>query len=840
MSHFYTNIRKWGNNLLYMGYKNGQRVKEKIAFNPQFFVPNTDAKSKYKTLDGTALTIKNFDEMKQATAYLNQYENVSNVEIYGIKDFPTQFISRLFPKQVDYNLNLLRIFHLDIEVMSDQGFIEPKDATAKVTAITIKDVKNDIFYTWGVGNYKPHLPNVVYKQFSLDTEKQMLADFISFWQMNSPDIVTGWRCNTYDIPYLFNRLKLILGDSAADKLSPWGIVFEKTTNTQKIKRNVNEREYDLYGISILDYYDLYRKYNGNEEASYKLDHIAFINLGEKKVEYDGTLHNLFVSDFQKYIEYNIQDVALVEKLENKLKFIELILEVSYMGKVPSYTDSLGTTRYWEIMIYHYLHGKGIIPKIKTFNSEKSEQFRGAFVKEPRAGKYKWVISYDLASLYPSLIRQLSIGTETLVTEIPDELKFLVENANFEALLNDKIDTSLLKKYNYSMGVNGALYTHQKSFLSDLVGDIFDKRKKYKKKMQEYDKDYQKTHNEESKDLSQIYNIKQHAAKILINSCYGALGNQYFHYYNVKNAEAVTLTGQFVIQKTAQGINDFLNKEAGTSGYDYIIAIDTDSNYLDLGPIIDKKFKDQSDVQGITNYIDTFCKKKIDPFIENLYKDIFNQLNCFENHLVMKREAISNVAIWKAKKRYAMFVLDNEGVRYAEPKLKVCGLEIVSSSTPMICQDKLEEAVKLILSGTEQQLQQFVKQFKGEFSKLEPQEIAISKGISNIEKYEHRPKGTGIHSRAALNYNDLLRKKKLDKIYEVIKSGNKIKYIPLVVPNTIHDDVIAFVDKLPKEFDLHQYIDYNTQFNKVFIKPLEPIATIVGWSLEKRNKLRDFY
>lgn len=842
MTAFYTNIRSYGNSLLYVGYKNGQRVQEKIAFKPELFVQNqTNSPCEYNCYDGTPLLTRNFENIKDAKAFIEQYKEVDNFQIYGTNNFSAQYISKHFSNDIEYNLNHLRVFYLDIETMiDDRGFIEPKDATSPITAITVRDVKNDIYYVWTVKGYKPHLPNIVHKQYSLNTEKEMLADFIAFWQMNYPDIVSGWNVRLYDIPYLYNRITLVCGKTLANKMSCWGTVWEKKTQTQKISTKEDQQEYDIYGLSILDYLDLYKKYNQGQEASYKLGHIASINLGETKIEYDGTLHQLYTNDYQKYVEYNIQDVALIGKLEEKLKFLELILEVSYMGKVPQYVDALGTIRYWETMIYHHLYKKRIISPIKNFEGSKDQQYRGAHVKEPVPGKYRWVVSYDLASLYPSILRQLSIGPETLIKDLPQELQELSNSITVDKLLNDEIDTSLLKKYNYSMGANGAFYKHQKSFLSELVGNVLDGRKIYKKKSLQFLAEYQKNHNEESNEQSKIYDIKQHAGKIIANSQYGAVGMQYFQYYDVKNAEAITVTGQYIIQKTGKELNKLLNKLNKTTDFDFICMGDTDSCYLNLAPIVDKIFKDQSDQQKIANFLDRLCKEKIDPFIENLYKDIFSKLNCFENHLVMKREAISNVLICKAKKRYAMYVLDNEGVRYDEPKFKVIGLEVVSSSTPIICQDKLEEGLKICLVGDELQLQTFINNFKNEFSKLDPNKIAIPKSVSNLEKYAHMPKGTPYHARAALNFNKLLKKYDLDKSIESIKSGSKLKYVPLKLPNIIQDDVIGFIDNLPKEFGLHKYVDYNEQFEKVFLSPLRPIATILGWELEKRNKMSDFY
>ena len=846
---FYTNIRSYGNDLLYIGYdKQGNRVQKRVPFKPKFYVRdnNIGAQSKFSTIEGSPIKEMSFDSIRESKDFLDTYSDVTDFNIYGHNKFPVQFIAKYFPGDISYTPEHIRIFFFDIEVMADDGFPEPDVARKPITCMSLYDTKTQKTYCWGIKPYKSKSENVVWFQFSEETEKEMLQHFVSWWQMNYPDIISGWHSRGFDLPYIINRIKNLLGDQTASRLSPWGRIQKKQVKTQKFSTEVEETNYDIYGIADLDYKDLYIKYSQSASETYKLDFIAEKELGEKKLEFEGTLHQLYMTDFERYVDYNIQDVNLVKRLEEVKKFLSLIIEVSYVGHVPTYTDSLGTVSYWEYLIYNYLYTKNIIPEVKKRKSGagRDYQYEGAYVKDPQVGLHEWVVAFDLTSLYPSVIRQLLIGPETLISKanIPGDLLLLTNNVTLEKLIDKEIDTSILKKYNYSMGANGALYSREKtSFISDLVGNIFNLRKLYKKQMIEAKREYENTHNPAAKKRAEILDIKQHAMKILINSCYGALGNQWFQYYSIENAEAVTITGQMVIRWTEKRINAWINKLLKTDNFDYIIASDTDSLYINFAPLVKAMFKEENpDKQKVTDFLDKFCQEKVTKFLEEIYVELCDYINGYENHMEMKREIIADRAIWTAKKRYAANTLDSEGVRFETPELKVKGLEIVKSSTPSICRDKLEESVKILLTGNENQLIDFVDTFKKDFKKLSPKDIAFPRGVKGLDTYANATKSVPIHVRGSLNYNRLIQKHGLSKTVEMIKNGTKIKYLYLRTPNHIHDKVISFLDKLPTEFNLERHIDYDTQFEKSFLEPLKKISDLVGWKLEKPEIYDDLF
>lgn len=847
MSTFYTNVKQYGNSLLYIGYENGIRVQEKIKYQPELFVPDQDNEtSDQYSYDGIPLKRIEFSDINSAKDFISNYGSASGTKIYGHSGFNYQFIANEYRGiDVPYVSDFIRIFGLDIETYSGNQFPDPDVGDQEITAITISDSKTKKKYVWGQtyspgGKYKPHLPNVVYKEF--DDEVSMLHDFVVWWSTNYPDIITGWNTRGYDVKYIINRIRLVIGDTTCNKLSPWGRITSKTSNVKRFNTVVEESSYEIWGISELDYMDLYKKYNLGNEESFSLDFIAEKNLGIKKLEFDGTLHDLYCSDYQKYVEYNIHDVTLIDLLEEKLKFIELILNVSYSGKVATYNDSLGTVKYWETKIYNYLVAKNQQPYVKGQEDEvdKDEQYEGAYVVPPVPGLYRWVVSFDLTSLYPSLIRTINIGTETKIKNVPAELAELIKNITPDDIVNRTVDLSLLKKYNYSIAGNGVLYSReQPSFLCDLMATDFAKRKVYQKTM----KDEIKKENG-NPDIIQIFNIKQHSTKIVLNSAYGACGNKYFQYYDVQNAEAITLSGQVVSHSVIKDVNKYINGLMKTNDVAYVVYGDTDSIYITLGDLVDRVLPGETNKQKITDFLDKFSEQKIQPVLKKCFEDLCEYMNAFENHLDMKREIISDVAIWTAKKRYAMSVYDKEGKRYTEPELKITGIEIIKTSTPKFCRDKLKKTVSIILHGTESELQKYVANVKDEFKKLKPDQIAFPRGVSDMETYYdskkvYKPK-CPIHVRAALLHNKLLIDKRLEKTYPKIVSKDKMKFVHIRLPNPLHEDVIGFTETLPKEFGLDKYIDYETQFQKAFMSPLEILTDVVRWNPAKEASLGDMF
>lgn len=346
------------------------------------------------------------------------------------------------------------------------------------------------------------------------------------------------------------------------------------------------------------------------------------------------------------------------------------------------------------------------------------------------------------------------------------------------------------------------------------------------------------------EISRCKNL-QLAKKVQLNSAYGALGNEYFRFYDLRQAEAITLSGQLSIRWIEKKLNIYMNKLINTVNIDYVIASDTDSIYLHLGPLVEKVFKGKSR-EEIVNLIDKACLDKIEPYIDRSYQELANYMNAYDQKMQMKREVIADKGIWTAKKRYILNVWDSEGVRYSDAKLKMSGIEAVKSSTPMSCRDKIKEALKIIMKGDEETFQNFNAKFKEEFKTLPFEKVAFPRGISELSKYDNKnsvtlyPKGTPIHVRGSLVYNHLLREKKLEKKYQSISDGDKIKFCYMKIPNPTRENVLSVLNVLPKEFGVEKYIDYDTQFEKAYLEPLKIIVNTFGWNPEPVASLMELF
>jgi DNA polymerase elongation subunit (family B) len=660
-------------------------------------------------------------------------------------------------------------------------------------------------------------------------------------------VLTGWNTKFFDIPYLINRFRRILGEDETKKLSPWGMISERKV----ISNNRELIAYEMVGVSSLDYIELYRWYapGGKSQESYKLDNIANVELGDSKLSYDeyDNLHALYRLNYQKFIEYNIKDVELILRLEDKLKLIELGLTLAYDTKT-NYEDIFAQTRMWDAMTYSYLLEKGIIVPPKVIK-DKTSAFEGAFVKDPQVGMHNWVASFDLNSLYPHLMMQSNISPETLieVADYTDDMRNIIMNGvSVDKMLSKSVDTSKLK--DVTLTPNGQFFrTDVQGFLPKMMEEMYEDRKKFKKMMLKAQQEY-----ENEKDDSKKYEIEKRVArfnnlqlakKVSLNSAYGALGSQYFRFYDLRLALGVTTSGQLAIRWIEAKINQYMNKLLNTDS-DYVIASDTDSIYLRMGELVDKFIKDTSDKQKVISLMDKICEEKIQPFIDKSYEELAEYVNAYAQKMQMKREGLSDKGIWTAKKRYILNVYNNEGVQYNEPHLKVMGLEMVKSSTPSVIRDKMKETISIVVNGTEEDIHKFIADFRKQFKELPPEEVSFPRGCNGLKEYSDRvtmyKKGTPIQVRGAILYNHYLKQLDLDKQYPYIQEGEKLKFTYLKQPNIFKDNVISYPVRLPKEFGLHEYVDYDLQFDKAFLEPIKVILDCVGWTTEKVNSLDSFF
>jgi DNA polymerase elongation subunit (family B) len=824
---FYTNVHLIGNHILVRGRKNGERFSHRVQYNPKLFVPSHEGE--WKSIEGRSLAPVEQGSIREARDFIKQYKDVGGFEIYGLEKFEYAYINEKWVDGVDYERSQIVTAYLDIEVGSDKGFPKPEDAEQPVTAITI--AVDGKYYVLHYGEYAIHRDDVV--EIVCKDEIDLLLKFGDLWTRLDPDILTGWNCTFFDVPYLVNRISNKLGFKKARQLSPWGLLDKSEREIQ----GRMQQSYNIVGVSTLDYLDLYRKFTYSQQESYRLDHIGFVELGEKKIDYSeyGTLQTLYLENHQKFIEYNIKDVELVVKLDEKMKLIDMALALAYDAKV-NYSDVYTQVRMWDVLIHNHLWKEGIAVSPKQFTG-KDTQYVGAYVKDPQVGKHDWIMSFDLNSLYPHLMMQYNISPETLIDEKHPSV-------TVDKILNKDLTFEMYK--DYAVCANGAMYRKDvKGFLPELMEKMYAERVIFKKRMLAAKQQYEKTPTKAlEKEIARCNNI-QMAKKIALNSAYGAIGNQYFRYYKLANAEAITLSGQTSIRWIENRVNEYLNNLLKTEDVDYVIASDTDSIYINFGPLVDKFYSGRVDEPTkLVEIINKICEDKLEPFIESSYQDLATYVNAYEQKMQMKRENIAERGIWTAKKRYILNVWDSEGVRYEEPKLKMMGIEAVKSSTPAPCRKMIKDALKLMMRGTEDDVIEFIDDARAKFKKMKPEEIAFPRTVSDVNKHKSHTtiygKGCPIHVRGALLYNHYIKEKELTNKYSTINNGEKIKFVYLKKANPIRENVISFISDFPHEIGIDRYIDYDLQFDKAFLEPVKAVLDAIGWNVEKVVNLELFF
>ena len=820
--NFYTNVSPYGDELLVRYFDNGKRCEDRVPYVPRLYIP-TKGKGRYKSLTGIGLESKSYKSIKDARQAIKRYEEHPNF-IHGTDRFQYQYMADYWPGNVEYDKDKLRIYTIDIEVESEHGFPNVEDCAEKMICITVKDQVKKQILVWGMADYTVKQDNVHYVKCK--DERDLLKQFLKFWSTYTPDVLTGWNSKYFDIPYLIKRIGKILGEGSMKRMSPWNIIQQD----EAYEQGKTQTYFRLLGIAQLDYLQLYRKFTIKNQESYRLDHIGKVELGEQKDDnpYD-TFKEWYQQDIQSFIDYNIQDVELVDKLEDRLQLIELALTMAYNAKA-NYEDVFSQVRMWDTIIFNELLKDNIIVPMRDMNPT-SPELVGAYVKDPKVGFHDWVVSFDLNSLYPHLIMQYNISPETI---LPDK-----KNVDINDLLEKRVDTS----DGNCMAANGTMYrTGKQGFLPRIIQKEYNDRTIYKKKMLEAEQQYANTKDPKYEKLARRYYLVQHSKKISLNSAYGAIGNKYFRYYDHRMAEAITTSGQLNIRWIDQKLNDYFNKLYKTKD-DYIIASDTDSVYINMAPLV--KMTGATDKNKIVKALDKFCNDRLEPYITKCYDELGNYMNVYENKMVMKREAIADKGIWTAKKRYILNVHNSEGVQYPEPKLKIMGIEAVKTSTPLPCRDKLKESFKVIMGGDQKEMKDFIVNFRREFELLPPEDIAFPRSVNGVNKYGDTTsiykKGTPMHVKGALLYNHLLKMKKISHKFQQFYEGDKGKFVHLR-KNMWNANVITFMAKLPKEFEMHGLIDYEQQFTKSFMEPLRFILDAINWKIDASdsNTIEDFF
>ena len=829
---FYTNVQMVGDQILIRGYEDGKRFSNRDVYKPTMFV-SSKRETKYKTLTGDYVEPVKPGTIKETREFISKYDGVDGFKLYGFERFIYQFISDNYPEdQIEFDISKIKLVTIDIETKSENGFPDVESASEEILLVTIQDYTTKEIITWGTRPFNNTHDNVDYRL--CNDEHHLLNSFIQWWIENTPDVVTGWNCEFFDIPYITGRLNRVLGSKLMKRLSPWGLV----TQSDIVVRGRKNFIVDIGGVSVLDYMRLYKWSPGTpNQESFRLDYIAQQELGQQKLDHSefDTFKDFYTKGWQKFVEYNIIDVKLVDRLEDKLKLIELALTMAYDAKV-NYQDIFFQVRLWDCIIYNELKKRNIAIPQKV-GSKKDEKYAGAYVKEPIPGKYDWVVSFDLNSLYPHLIMQYNISPETLIEQRHP-------SATVDRILSEEINFELYK--DNAVCANGAMYRRDKrGFLPELMQKYYDERVIYKNRMIKAKKAYEKNPSKSlEKEIARCNNI-QMAKKISLNSAYGAIGNQYFRYYKLENAEAITLSGQVSIRWIENRMNQKINHILKTKDTDYVIASDTDSIYLNLGPLVEVIYKErEKTTESVVGFLNKICEVEFEKYIESSYETLASYVNAYDQKMIMKRENIADRGIWTAKKRYILNVWDSEGVRYSEPKLKIMGIEAVKSSTPAPCRKAIKDALKVMMSGTEDEMIDFIDQFRKKFRSLPPEEISFPRTVSDVVKYKGRnaiyEKGTPIHARGSLLFNHHVKRLGLEGKYSLIGNGEKVKFCYLRSPNPIHENVMSFIQDFPREIGIEKYIDYDLQFEKSFLDPLKIILDVIQWNVEKTASLESFF
>ena len=828
------------------GYRDGARYKQIIPYRPYLFLSSKED-SEYKTIFNEPVKRIDFDSIPDAKEFTKKYESVKNFNVYGLNKYLYVWINDNFPGDVQYDSSLIKIWNIDIETgKTEEGkFADATLANGPIRLIGI-----------GINGKKIQLG---YKECNLNRkdvtyikckdEEDLLRKFLNLCQNDDhrADVWTGYNIENYDVVFIYNRIKRLLGEDETKKLSTWGIINERVIES----RGHETVTYTPVGVSILDYYQLYRKFTQNQLDSWTLDNVAFVETGKRKLDYSEyeSLDELYEKDFEKYCDYNAEDIDRVYDIDQKKKLIDLAFAMAYDAKV-NYIDMMGSVHYWDILIHNFLMRDKIV--IPPYTGKEEKHIPGAFVKDPKPGFYNWAVSFDFTSLYPKLIETFNISPETLIG-IDDHIKISDATSadefdfkHVDNLLDQVESNNSVRKYtDNSVAANGAEFSKKEhGFFPRLMKEQFNKRTESKKKMIQAEKDFERTKDPEyEKAIDRYYNI-QWAKKIQLNSLYGASANRGFRFYDWRIASAITVSGQLAIRWMERSMNKYLNNVLKTKDVDYVIAVDTDSIIVNMDPLVQKCVKDPSDKTKVINFLDKVSESSIQEEIEIWCEQLSDCMNAYENSLHMKREVIADRSIWLAKKRYIMNVWDKEGVRHSEPDLKMMGIEAVRSSTPAICKKAIKETLKIIMSRTEDDVIEYIEQFKNDFLTQPFEEVAFPRGVNGMEKYfdpvTNYKKGTPIHVRGSLVYNMLLKKTGLDKKFPLIYEKDKIKFCYLKLPNYTQSNIISCPKVLPKELSLDKYIDYELQFQKTFLDPINAILTAIKWKSEKTSNLEGWF
>ena len=813
---------------------------QKFTFKPYGYLP--DPNGKHVSLNGTKLSKVPGNHKDNSDAF----ESDLNEEVRILIDlyYESDLVSE---GHVD--------FFFDIETAKDEeGYSTPEDTRTEITSIAYYDkvgkdrrvlvldkqnrLNDDVIYG---DNYTVEV---------FDNEANLLIKFINYFSQIQPTVISGWNTDGYDIPYLINRIKKVLGPKSANKLSPAGIV----------EWNKHRERYKIFGVSSLDYIKLYKNFTYTELPNYRLDTVAKTELGKGKIEYDGDLDDLFVTDIHKFIEYNMTDVDLVFELDEKLQLIGLARTICHKGHVP-YEDVYYASKYLDGAAIVDLKRNGLVAPNKQFRfieDEKQDKLAGAYVMPPIPGLYKWIYDLDLTSLYPSIIMSLNISPETKIGVIPNwDEESLLQKVPVSVTCNGQTIPDVkqwLVDNKFTVASNGVVYdTRSKGFLPKILEKWFDERVKYKNQRDSY---------EVGSEKYKFYDSIQLTQKILLNSFYGVLGLKTFRFHDLDNAAAITSTGQSVIKFSAKVINAYYKKEVGKDYFinangnkaEFSFYTDTDSTFVSSLPLIEKRYPDfdESDekfmiekTNDIASEIQAHVNKMYDQYAIHFH-------NTFDHRWEIKQEYVAKSGLWIAKKRYAQWVIFKEGK--PTDKMDIKGLDVVRSSFPTEFKTIMKETLWYVLKEkSKNDTTNLIMDFKDKIQDSPILDVMKNTGVKNITKYTKGRKtlsgyvsGTPVHVKSAINYNDMLKHlgiNKRSKVVPEIKNADKIKWAYLKY-NAMGFDTMAlrgYEDPRQITEFVEKYIDRNKIFDREIRGKLDDFYAAMNWDkLPENNNVNKFF
>jgi len=823
------------NRIKHIYLEDGIPKTEIVAYKPFLGLHAMKAEeSQWTDIHGKKVKVKVFDSIMDMKAWKKENENY--FEILGDIAPHLQFMATRYRTDIPFQTEGLCIWNIDLECTRDvtdatqtAGFPTPGAAKFPITAITIQDMVKNEYYVLGYkDDYTPKNKNVTY--FKCENEQDLLNKYIDMFNKAEVHILTGFNIVSFDVPYIVNRVNRILGPEAVKRMSLDRVVKQKNFTNDFGQEDTT---YLLQGTIIWDFQQLYRKYIGEPRESWSLNFISQYELGQEKISYSDeyeSLENLYYENYELFLTYNIQDVELVYNLNNKFRFIELALSIVHKAKC-SPESIFGTVQPWDCIYYsELLDVKKLCPANKN---HVKEEFIGGYVKDPTPGFYKWLKVFDIVSSYPNQIRSSNLSSETIINdnELPPELvRIKKQFGSIEACIDvDSLDEiqPILEKYCVTFTSNGYFFRNDiEGFIPKIYSKLFMERVQKKK-------DLKKAKADGNTELARQLDLVQYALKILLNSGYGAIANPHSRYFDIRIAEAITSNGQLCVR----GIDNYIEQKKSIK----TIYCDTDSVFLNLEPLIEKRYNGKiPDNKTVLDFILKLSEQIIEPCINEFLDKLRKNLNMQQLTIRMEAECVATSTIFVAKKRYIMNKIWDEGTFYLEnPKQKVRGVEIVRTSTPQWCRDKLKKAVQYIFeTESNDKVIEFIEQCRKEFYTLPFETVAFPRGVQ-FSSYTLESKGLPIHVRSAFVYNKLLRELNLTTKYPLINTGDKIKFCLIKEPNKVKSNVVGISNKFPEEMSFLK-IDYPLQFQKAFLDPLKNIIESMDWEIERKASLDDFF